>query len=51
MSAKLFGLMCKRARDLTKNLGYRTAAGFLRNKDIPFEQAYQILFNRQPRLG
>lgn len=50
MKAKDFGLLCKRARDLTRSLGWRRAAGYLRNRDIPFEQAYMILFNRKPKL-
>lgn len=50
MSAKQYGQMTRKARNLAKQLGFRCAAGFLRNREVPFEQAYQILFNRAPRM-
>jgi len=47
-TAKAWGQMMKKARDLTRNLGYRSAAGYLRNRDVPFETAYLAIFNRLP---
>lgn len=39
-----------RAANIAKTLGYRAAAGYLRNREVPFEQAYEALFGRQPRV-
>lgn len=43
-------ILKKRARFMSRTLGMRCAAGFLRNRDIPFEDAYEILLGRKPRL-
>lgn len=45
-----FGRMLRRARNLTRTLGARCAAGYLRNKGLPFEVTYIALFNREPRI-
>lgn len=50
MSSKQFGQMVGKARALTRQLGYRCAAGFLRNRGVSFDEAYLILFNRAPRV-
>lgn len=50
MSAKQYGQMVRKARTLTTQLGHRCAAGFLRNRGVSFEQAYEILFNRKPTV-
>jgi hypothetical protein len=39
-----------RAIAITKTLGYRVAAGYLRNQGVKFELAYELLFNRAPRM-
>ena len=38
-----------RARFLMSTLGVRCAAGFLRNRQIPFEDAHEILLGTKPR--
>jgi hypothetical protein len=48
LPASLYGLMLKKARELTRSLGYRCAAGYLRNRNVSFEVAYEALFNRAP---
>lgn len=48
MSAFSWGKLCAKARQLTNTLGYRAAAGYLRNREVPFEVAYQVIFNRMP---
>lgn len=50
MTTKQFGLMIHRARCLTRNLGMRVAAGFLRNREVTFEDAHMILLGRAPRF-
>jgi hypothetical protein len=50
MTPKQFGLMIYRARCLTKNLGMRVAAGFLRNREVSFEDAHLALLGRAPRF-
>ena len=42
--------MCHRARNLTRNLGMRVAAGFLRNRQVSFDDAHMILLGRPPRF-
>lgn len=39
----------KRAKALRWTLGYRCAAGYLRNQGFEFEEAYRTLFGRSPR--
>jgi len=41
----------RRAKQLQRTLGIRCAAGFLRNREVPFEQAYLVIFGRLPRLA
>lgn len=50
MTTMQFGLMIHRARCLTRNLGMRAAAGFLRNRDVSFEDAHLALLGRRPRF-
>jgi hypothetical protein len=50
-TALAWGLMMHRARCLTRNLGFRVAAGYLRNRDVPFHTAYLALFNRLPPVS
>lgn len=38
-----------RAYKIQHNLGTRAAAGFLRNRDVPFEDALYILLGTRPR--
>lgn len=38
-----------RATFLARTLGFRCAAGFLRNREVAFEDAYLILFGKKPR--
>lgn len=40
--------LISRARFIAGTIGYRSAAGFLRNRDVDFDSAYRMLFNRQP---
>jgi hypothetical protein len=49
-TANVWGQMMKKARSLTRSLGFRCAAGYLRNRDVPFETAYEAIFGRPPRL-
>lgn len=39
-----------KARQLTTQLGFRVAAGYLRNRGVHFDAAYRILFGRAPRI-
>ena len=50
-TARAFGQLARKARNLVNSLGYRVAAGYLRNREIPFEEAYMIIFNKEPRHG
>lgn len=50
MTARTWGSMVNRARVLSRSLGYRCAAGYLRNREVPFETAYQVIFGREPRV-
>ena len=37
-------------RKIVKMIGVWTGARFLRNKGVPFEEAYEIIFGRKPRV-
>lgn len=50
LTARAYGLWCKKARDLVRSLGYKSAAGYLRNRDVDFATAYQVIFGRAPRV-
>lgn len=39
-----------RAQALTRSLGMRCAAGYLRNRNITFEAAHMALLGRVPRF-
>ena len=38
-----------RAHHIRKTLGLRSAAGFLRNREVTFAEAYFVLLGRVPR--
>lgn len=40
----------EQARKLTRNLGWRVAAGYLRNRGVPFDVACWVLFGQAPRM-
>lgn len=40
-----------RAVSIRDTLGMRPAAGYLRNRGVPFEQAHLILLGRKPRFA
>jgi hypothetical protein len=46
----LFGRVVMRARAIQRSLGNRVAAGYLRNQEVPFADAYELLIGRAPRF-
>lgn len=43
--------LANRARAIARTLGFRSAAGFLRNREIKFEDAHWLLFGYAPRAS
>jgi hypothetical protein len=42
--------LVRRAKQIQRTLGVRYAAGFLRNRQVPFEEAHLLLLGRFPRV-
>lgn len=40
----------RKAKQLQRTLGVRSAAGYLRNREVSFDEAYLVLFGRMPRV-
>lgn len=46
----MFSVIVKRAESIRKSLGYRAAAGYLRNRQVGFAEAHRMLLGTQPRF-
>jgi len=43
--------LTNRARSIARTLGFRRAAGYLRNRDVAFADAHWVLFGCAPRFA
>jgi hypothetical protein len=51
MSISEFFKISRRAYQIHRSLGMRCAAGFMRNRGVPFEEAHIALLGRTPRFA
>lgn len=49
MSARQWGQMVQKARNIARTLGVRRGAGYLRNREVSFAVAHTVLLGRAPR--